>query len=247
LKNGPEALVIQRRDLLILRSLGTLRILDRVQIEQLAGFHSISRVNVRLSKLRKAGLIYRYYTATSTGGRRSVYSLSKRGALEVHAPSAPLKWRRDSFVLGNAFVAHQLGLNDLIIAASGEGIRWQRPSSILSPTIRLIPDAYIADGERSFFVELDLGSESLSVWTEKTSAYVKLAVTGEFRNVIPHSQFAVMVVADDDSRLETLRRHISKQTQKLFWFSTLDTIKRQGFWSASWLRATGEIRSLPGA
>jgi len=32
------------------------------------------------------------------------------------------------------------------------------------------------------------------------------------------------------------RLHIPKQTQRHFSFSTLDTIKRQGFWSAVWLR-----------
>jgi hypothetical protein len=94
---------------------------------------------------------------------------------------------------------------------------------------------------------MDLGTETLPVWTEKVAAYLKFAVTGEYRGTVPHSRFAVLVVTDNDSRLAALRRHIAKQTQKLFWFSTLDTIKRQGFWSASWLRATGDDRSLPGA
>jgi len=246
LKNGYEALALQKRDLLILRNLGLLRILDRAQIERLAGFHSISRVNVRLSKLRKAGLIHRYYTSTVTGSKRSVYSLGKQGAVEVQSPYAPLKWRRDSFVLGNAFVAHQLALNDLYVAASGDGVRWRRPSTMLSPTVRLIPDAYLTDGQLSFFIEMDLGTEALSVWTEKASAYLRFATTGEFRSRLPHSHFGVLVVADSDARLEALRQHIARETSKLFWFSTLDTIKRHGVWSASWLRAIGDDRSPPG-
>lgn len=247
MKNGRRQLSIQPRDLSLLRSLALLRILDRRQIEQLAGFYSISRVNVRLARLRKAGLIVRYFTATSTGSRRSVYALTRRGALEAQSPFLPLKWRPDSFLLGNAFVAHQLALNDLYIAASGDGIRWEIPSAPLSPAIRVIPDAYIADSQRSFFLEMDLGTEPLTVWTQKAKAYLNLALTGAYRDITLHPHFAVLIVTADDARLEALRRHIAKQTSKLFWFSTLDIIKRQGFWSASWLRATGDTCSPPGA
>jgi hypothetical protein len=247
LKRGRDELIVQPRDRILLKSLALLRILDRRQIEQLAGFQSISRVNVRLGVLRHAGFIHRYFTSTSTGSRRSVYSLSKRGALEAEVPFAPVKWRPDSFLLGNAFVAHQLALNDLYIAASGNRVHWQQPSQPLSPTIRLIPDAYIRDAQRSFFIEMDLGTETLPIWTKKVSAYIKLAVSGLYRNIIPHTHFAVLVIATDDLRLESLRRHIAKQTPKLFWFATLEIIKRQGFWSSVWLRAAGETHSLPGA
>jgi hypothetical protein len=247
LQNGREALVLQPRDRLLLRNLALLRILDRRQIEQLAGFHSISRVNVRLARLRNAGLIVRYFTATSTGSRCSIFSLSKRGAHEAETTFVPMRWRPDAFLLGNAFVAHQLALADLYIAASRKEIRWQQPSSPLSPAVRLIPDAYIEDSQRSFFLEMDLGTETLAVWTQKVAAYLKLATTGEFRRIVPHPHFAVLVVADSNVRLMALRRHIAKQTQKLFWYCTLDIIMRQGFWSASWLRATGDDRTLPGA
>ena len=246
MKSGPSNLVLQPRDLVVLRSLALLRILDRRQIEQLAGFHSVSRVNVRLGRLRDAGLIRRYFTATSTGSRRSIYALSKQGAREASAPFVPTKWRPDSFLLGNAFVAHQLALGDLYIVAIGQGINWQQLTAPLSSAVQLIPDALITNAERSFFIEMDLGTETLPVWAKKVSAYVRLALTAGFRSIISHPQFAVLVVADSEPRLEMLRRHIAKQTSKLFWFSTLNTIIGQGFWSASWLRATGDTRSPPG-
>ncbi len=246
MKSGPSKLVLQPRDLEVLRGLALLRILDRRQIERLAGFHSVSRVNVRLGRLRDAGLIRRYFTATITGSRRSIYALSKQGAQETRVPFAPTKWRPDSFLLGNAFVAHQLALSDLYIAAAGQGINWQQPTSPLSSAAQLIPDALVTNAERSFFVEMDLGTETLPGWTKKISAYVRLALTAGFRSVIPHTHFAVLVVADSEPRLEMLRRHIAKQTSKLFWFTTLNTIIGQGFWSASWLRATSDTRSPPG-
>ena len=91
-------------------------------------------------------------------------------------------------------VAHQLALNDLYIAASGKGIEWQQPTAPLSPAVRLIPDIYIDDGQRAFFLEMDLGTEALSIWSgtvlvRKTSAYVKFATTGKYRG--HHPPFAL--------------------------------------------------------
>ena len=248
MKNGPSSLILQPRDRLLLRNLALLRLLDRRQIEQLAGFHSISRANVRLAKMRHAGLIARYFTATATGSRRSVYALTKRGAAEVHLPHVPLKWKPDSILLGNSFAAHQLALSNIYIdAMRGQNIRWRTFPSPPVPTIPIIPDAAIEGSVQSFFLEMDLGTEPLPVWSRKVEHYLKLAASGAFREIVPHPQFAVLVVTDAEERMHQLRRYIAKQTQKLFWFQTLSTIQRQGFWSASWLRSEGSALSPPGA
>jgi hypothetical protein len=224
-----------------------LRILDRRQIERLAGFSSVSRVNVRLGKLRKAGLVSRYFTGSSTGSRRSLYALTRSGSVAAGAPFIPLKWKSNSFLLGNAFVAHQLALNDIYIeAVFDSGFIWRTFAQPISISIPLIPDAFIETEARSFFIEVDLGTEQLPVWTRKASLYLKLATSGAFSEITAHSRFSVLVVASDESRTHALRRHVSKQTQKLFWFATFDNIMRQGFWSSLWLRSSGEIRSPPG-
>jgi hypothetical protein len=248
LKNGPSSLILQPRDRLLLRNLALLRLLDRRQIEQLAGFHSVSRANVRLAKLRRASLISRYFAATATGSRRSVYGLTKQGAAEVPLPHVPLKWKPDSILLGNSFAAHQLALSDIYIGAmSGPDIRWWTFSVPPVPSIPIIPDAAIESPTQSFFLEMDLGTEPTSVWSRKVAHYLKLAASGAFREIVVHPQFAVLVVTDDEERMHLLRRHIAKQTQKLFWFQTLSIIQRQEFWSASWLRSGGSALSPPGA
>ena len=243
----PNGIRVQPRDITMLRFLSLLRILDRRQIERIAGFTSTSRVNVRLGKLHKAGLIVRYFTGSRSGSKRSLYALTKSGSVEAEAPFVHLKWKSDSFLLGNAFVAHQLALNDIYIeGVLGRGIGWKTFAQPLSASIPLVPDALIEAEARAFFVELDLGTEQLAAWTRKTSLYLKLATSGTYRQIVSHSQFAVLVVASDESRMQALRRHISKQTQKLFWFVTLDNIMRQGFWSSLWLRPSGDNRSPPG-
>lgn len=246
--NGTDRVVLQRRDRLLLEKLGLLRLLDRIQIEQLAGFHSVSRANVRLAKLRRAGLITRYFSATATGSRRSVYALTKPGSAMVCVPDVSFKWRPDSILLGNSFATHQLALSDIYIgAAAGQAIRWRTFPTPLVPSIPLIPDALIETSAQAFFLEVDLGTEPLPVWSRKVTLYLKLAVSGAFREHIARPKFAVLVVTETNDRLEQLRRHITKQTQKLFWFQTLSIIQRQGFWADSWLRSTGETLSPPGA
>lgn len=247
MKNGIKQLVLQPRDITLLKYLARFRILDREQAALLSGFHSRSRVNVRLAKLRDAGLVVRFYTATGTGSRRSIYALSKRGAEEIQTAYRPLKWRSDSIILGNAFAAHQLALVDLYIVAAQNGeIVWRTPTLPLSKSLPIIPDAIITNSAHSFFVELDLGTESLSVFSRKAASYIRLAMSGEFHSLIPHPRFSVLVVASDETRLQALRRTIAKQTSKLFWFATVETIKGQGFWSTSWLRPSRDALSPPG-
>jgi hypothetical protein len=229
------------------QNLSQLRILDREQIAKLASFGSVSRVNARLARLRQAGLLIRYFTSTTTGSRRSLYALSKAGAVAAGVPFQPTRWKPESTLLGNAFVAHQLALNYLYIEATlDRDVTWQTFPEPLSSSVPLVPDACIQTTSQSMFIEMDLGTEALGVWARKTALYLKLASSGAYRSFTPHPQFAVLVVTDDEKRMHSLRRQVSKQTQKLFWFATTGIIKRQGFWTSLWLRSTGEAASLPG-
>jgi hypothetical protein len=55
-------------------------------------------------------------------------------------------------------------------------------------------------------------------------------------------QFRVLVVVSSERRLHSIRKTIATQTQKIFWLSTLEQIKREGFWSPVWLRPEGDQR-----
>ncbi len=248
-------LIIQPRDRSVLEKLSTFRLLTRKHIAEMAEFHSVTRVNVRLNKLRRAGLITRYFVSSSTGSRRSVYSLTRKGAHAAATTSAPPKWRADSVLTGNAFASHQLAVNDVYLAAFGRNpvpqVSWRSFSEALSARVKLIPDGLIEytnnENAPSMFLEVDLGTEALPTWTRKAQLYLQLAESGEYRQALRSSRFAVLVVASDHARMQALRRHVAKQTQKLFWFSTLDIINRMGFWSSIWLRPVGAQQVPPGA
>ena len=254
LNNGNRQVVLQPRDHALLRSLAAFRVLRRDQIAQLAGFGSVTRVNVRLSKLRKAKLVERYFIASETGGRASIYAITRKGARAVEVPLQPVRWQPNSVVIGNAFAAHQLALNDVRIAATKEGktsVVWKTFDEPLSPASKLIPDGLIeitTDGLwHSLFLEVDLGTEALPTWTRKVRQYLQLATTGEFGQVVQGNRFAVLVIASSEARLRSLRAHVAKLTSKLFWFTTLHIIKQRGFWSPVWLRPNGDQQVPPGA
>jgi hypothetical protein len=157
--------------------------------------------------------------------------------------------------MGDAFVDHQSGINDTYVAlkycAVPSGVRllrWHTFRQSISETIKLTPDGYFelasAGGVRAAFLEIDLGTEALSVWQKKAALYLQLAVSGEFQNRFRQQQFRVLVVTSSERRLNNIRAVVAKSTDKIFWLTTLDNIHSEGLWSPIWLRPTGD-RRLP--
>ena len=123
-------------------------------------------------------------------------------------------------------------------------VRWQSFQKPLSGTVPLIPDGYFelgsSQGVRATFLEVDLGTESGAVFARKASLYLTLATSGEFSKQFGRSQFRVLVLTTSPRRLQNLREGVAKLTDKIFWFGTLSALSRESFWTAVWLRPTGD-------
>ena len=159
------------------------------------------------------------------------------------------KRRRESSV--SLFLEHQFAINDVHLAAKfrphPEGVsfrRWLAFSEPLSKSVSLIPDGYFETnsqvGIRGAFLEVDLGTESLRVWKRKAELYLQLAIGGEFTRLFELNQFRVLVVAPSHRRMNTIRSVVGRSTDKIFWFSTFESINRDGFWSPIWFRPRGD-------
>ena len=92
------------------------------------------------------------------------------------------------------------------------------------------------------FLEVDRGTEAQAVWRQKVAYYVQLAASDEFVKRFRQPQFRVLVVASSERRRANIRATVAKTTDKVFWFTTLEIIHRDGFWSPVWLRPTGDQR-----
>ena len=246
-------IVLQNRDRLLLSELSVMRIVDRESAQLVGGFGSIRRTNSRLLQLTRSGLLRRFFVGSVAHGRKSIYTLSPKGAEIIAAKLGGIQRASGRLVIGDAFVDHQAGINEIYLCCKYRPLpggvqlrRWITFRQSISEAIKLTPDAYIelgtADGIRAMFLEIDRGTEALSVWRQKTGYYVQLAVSGEFPQRFHQAQFRVVVVANSERRLNNIRATIAKSTDKIFRFTTFQTINSDGFLSPIWLRPAGTDR-----
>ena len=226
-----------------------MRVVDHAQAQIVAGFGSTDRANKRLLKLARAGLLRRFFLG-SGGGRKALYSLSLKGARCVGVPLRGLRRPQGAILVADYFVDHQLAVNALYcllkFGRRAEGVafrRWIAFAERVTPDLPLIPDGYVElaapGGPVAAFLEVDLGHESRRVWREKARKYLQLAISGAYRRAFGGDRFRVLVVANSARRVESLRRAVSEETEKLFRFATLDAA-RADFFGPVWKRPSGD-------
>lgn len=249
-RKKPKGLIAQERDRVLLSQLWLMRVADRDQLMVAAGFHSITRINTRLLALYRAGLLRRFFVG-SGGGRKALYALGEKGAQMIDVPCRGPRRRQDELLVADYSILHQLAINDVYCNVRFRSVppvgvlfvNWMAFMEPLTEHLRLIPDGYMefqAHAEiNAAFVEVDLGSEALSVWKEKTERYVAFASSGEYARRFKHSRFRVLVVAHSARRLQSIRATVATITPKIFWFATLDDVRGEKFFSPAWLRPTG--------
>jgi hypothetical protein len=250
--NKRRGLVIQDRDRQLLAELSVMRIMDRDAARIIGRFHTVRRANRRLLLLTRAGLLRRFFVGSVAHGRKAVYTLSARGAALVSAKQGGIQRPSERLVVGDAFVEHQAGINAIYLAlryipipfTGVRLLRWHTFHQPISDQIKLTPDGYFEiaflESIRAMFLEVDLGTEALSIWQQKVGSYLQLAVSGEFPKKFRQPKFRVLIVANSDRRLQNIRATVLKSTDKIFWFTTFENIHRDGLWSAVWLRPTGD-------
>ena len=243
-------MVLQERDRRLLRELGMLRIVDREMAKLVAGFGSTTRVNARLLKLTRAGLLHRFFIGSVAAGRKAIYTLSPKGGVLSGTEYRRISRSHGKTLVGDLYVEHQMRVNDVYVTVKHRqlpaGLRflgWRSFYEPLTQTSRLVPDGYFeietAAGIRPLFLEADLGHQAMRVWEQKTRAYLQFAISGDFTRLFRQSQFRVLVITTSQRRLAKIRSVIARQTDKLFWLTDFQSINRAGFWSAVWSRPKG--------
>jgi len=123
-------------------------------------------------------------------------------------------------------------------------VRWITFHQPLVPGDSLIPDGYVEfatpSGIDASFIEVDLGHEALTVWEKKVREYIQLALSGEFEQRFRRPTFRVLVLAHSLRRLQSIRKTVAKDTQKIFWFAALDAVRNEKFFGPVWLLPTGK-------
>ena len=252
--NNRTGMVIQERDQHLLRELAQLRVIDREQAKIIGGFGSTTRVNQRLLMLTRAGLVKRFFLGTRGAGQKALYGISRKGAALVDAPYRGLQRRADEPIIADLFVQHQLAVNDIYASLAYRPIpvpgvrfvRWVHFFQPIVPEIRLIPDGYVEfsarDATVGCFLEVDRGPETRKTWKEKVGNYLQLAITGTFERLFHQPSFRVLVLANSERRMLSIRTAVVPLTAKLFWFATLSEAQGDAFFEPVWLRPKGDER-----
>ena len=243
---GNNHLILQPRDLHLLREIAEMRVLDREQAKIVVGFGSTTRANARLLALVRAGLLRRFFLG-SGGGRRALYALSEKGALFIGVPVRGPRRPQDALLVADYFVGHQLAVNGIYCSLKYGAIpipqvtfhRWLSFSEPVVSGISLIPDGYVEfmtpSGIVACFLEVDLGHESQTIWKGKAQHYLQLAVSGKYREQFGQDRFRVLVIANSERRLHSIRKTVVEITEKIFWFATL-AFADTGFFTPVWYR-----------
>lgn len=248
-----RGIVIQERDRRLLEELAVMRVVDREQARMVSGFTSVTRVNTRLLTLTRAGLLRRFFLGAAAAGRKSLYTLSARGAALVGVPARGPRRRSDEVLVADFFISHQLAINQVYCSMKHRGlpqdvsfVRWLSFQQPITDRLHLIPDGYFElgtpNGTMAAFVEVDLGHESLGVWKQKVRHYLELALSGEYERRFGQNQFRVLVVVNSERRLLSIRTAVRALTQKIFWFATLASVDSGNIFGPAWLRPEGDDR-----
>jgi Replication-relaxation len=244
-----RGLVVQPRDMKLLGELAVMRVVDREQAKIVAGFGSTTRANVRLLALTRVGLLRRFFL----GSRKSLYALSEKGAQLADVPLRGPRRKADETLVADFFIEHQLAINNVYCALKFGAIpvvgvsfrRWLAFYEPITKNVRLIPDGYVELATQrealAAFLEVDLGHERGPVWKEKPKNYLQLALSGEFEQHFDLNRFRVLVLANSERRMHSLRKTVGAITQKIFWFATLEAVRDRGFFAPVWYRPTSEM------
>jgi hypothetical protein len=260
---NPGRLILQQRDREIITSIYSFRIITRQQLQELFSFNSARRVNQRLRKLYDHKYLSRYFLPTIRGSAKAVYYLGPRGTaivadeLGIDLNLVNLE-RKSTSNLKELFLCHVLGLNDIRIAfylgldthpemalerwINDNDCHQQYRVAVSGKSVikQFRPDGYfriIYKGKLySFFIEYDRSTMTVGRFAGKVHSYLDFHALGYYRKRFGVQYFRVLVVTKTRERLYNLKKAVEVNTDKLFWFTTINQITSNTVFSPIWQR-----------
>jgi hypothetical protein len=179
-----------------------------------------------------------------------VYVLDQAGSVLVAATlgvdQATIGWRPHHNLLEPPFIFHTLAINDVRVVVTllaqrnhFEMVEWIDEAGFRAAKekvpfrmrgvqiVRNYPDGYFKltlpqqTQAAHFFLEVDLGTMSMTRWKEKVQAYTEFRARGLSEHHYGTRNFRVLVVTTTNQRLANLKR-ASEQAgaDRFFWFTT---------------------------
>ena len=253
---------ITDRDVKIILSVYENRFLKRDQIQRLH-FANASRIacNMRIKKLYEHKFLDRLVKPVAVGTHQLVYALDKRGAdvvaTALEVDRRKVRWNRANNRVEFLFLEHTLGVSEfrvcLDVALTGrreELLFYQRGDRSHLRRISITgskkkyfvvaPDAFFGiqtgRGKYIFFLEVDMGTETLSRFAEKVVAYKRYWKSRQYTEEYGFNNFRVLTVCESERRLGNLIQATGKVGgRQMFLFTTFTAIQSDSPLGSIWL------------
>lgn len=258
-----QRMVLQARDIGIVLAVYENRFLRRDQIEKLF-FKTTPTCNQRLQKLYQHKFLDRIFQPVDFGSSQAVYALDSVGAEVVAAKIGVAKrqinWTRRHNQIEYLFLAHTLAVSELRVGlelalrfreeSDVKLIFWKREGLLPREKVQdpenpekklsVIPDAFFGletdRGKLFFFVEVDMGTETLDRFRTKIVAYREYWKSGKFSDRYTYRNFRVLTVTNGVQRLNNLIATADKTGAKNMFLFTVDKLASSDILGDSWYR-----------
>lgn len=259
---------LTERDVSVVLSVYENRFLRRDQIQR---FHfagaSLQATSARLKKLSDHKFLDKLPTPIAGDASQAVYALNKRGADVVTASLEierhKVRRKRDNNRVEWLFMEHTLAISefkvrlDATLASRPEELFFYqrgdrshlRRISVTGAKNKyfvVAPDAFFGiqsgRGKHIFFLEVDMGTETLSRFAEKVVAYKRYWKSGKYGEEYGFNHFRVITVCESERRLDNLRRATGKAGgQRMFLFTTCQAIQENSALGNVWLSPVSDL------
>lgn len=256
------------RDISVILSVYENRFMRRDQIQRLHfPASSVQATSARLKKLADHRFLDILKRPVAGGASQAVYALNKRGAdvvtMNCDVSRQQVHWKRDNNRVEWFFMEHTLAVSEfkvclaLALRERNEGLYfYQRGDRSLirrvsDPSGRkkylvVAPDAFFGvqaeKGKYIFFVEIDLGTETLKRFQEKIIAYKQYWKSKKFKEDYGFNHFRVLTVAESETRLANLIHATGEIGGRyMFVFTTFAGLHNVGIFEPIWLAAVSTI------
>lgn len=221
--------------------------LNRSQIERVLTQPKSSRKRCLVWLVSEKYLDRRYRADTFLDFQRPLYYLGTRGWRMCGNSAESYKaYRTQIEERHGQHLTHLLSVYDVLLKfvleadvtriIGGEDRFWQETLSFGN-----IPDAWIQYRGGEAFIEVDRGTEPVSVVAKKIDNYIRLKRSGGYSNMFPGCTFRVLFITTTEERIEALQ-----QVTECYdiWFATMQEFLKEPLTHSHWFGLKG-IHALP--
>lgn len=262
-KQYAKLVLLQPRDIELIKALYHFRYLRRDQIQKLFNWNCVTRVNSRLRKLFDSAFLYRTFLPTVKGSSKAIYTLGRNaGQIVSEKLNIPLQEVRSKIgatrKASPLFLSHSLHVSEsrIRLDESFKNVSlkvnlWLNDLDCVDHftyqdghgrkvTRHFKPDSYcqlIYSGKiYSFFLEVDNGTMGHKRISLKTKVYDEYRNLGLYASRFGLKNFRILFVLNSQMRGKALKSTLENDNRKNIWLVQLEDLTSDAIFQRVWFK-----------